>query len=129
MTLKNVPLCSAQIAWTDSFSGVFSKLHSLASLFERTGAISHWSVVLNSGEGLYVEEGIVRSFSTPSLMSLEWYELNEVAYLGVPLYVESQFVQDALPVISALIPTADEIKQDALFEEVVNIADSLPLSV
>lgn len=129
MTLKNVPLCSAQIAWTDSFSGVFSKLHSLASLFERTGAISHWSVVLNSGEGLYVEEGIVRSFSTPSLMSLEWYELNEVAYLGVPLYVESQFVQDALPVISALIPTADEIKQDALFEEVVNIADSLPLLV
>ncbi|WP_067099260.1 PAS domain S-box protein [Marinomonas atlantica] len=129
MTLTNVPFCSEPIHWTDSFSGVFSKLYSLASLFERTGAISHWSMVMKNGEGLYIEEGVIQSMSVSSFKSLEWFELNEIAYLGVPLYVDSQFIQDSLPVISALIPTVKEIEQDALFEEVVNIADSLPLLV
>ncbi|MEC8482217.1 MAG: hypothetical protein VXY99_00220, partial [Pseudomonadota bacterium] len=60
MNSSSIPLFPQPINWTLSFSGAFAEFRSLAVLLERTGAVSHWAVVLEGGDGLYVEEGIIK---------------------------------------------------------------------
>ena len=125
-----VPTHPNPIHWTLSFSGVFTEFRSLAILLERTGAVSHWAVVLNHGEGLYVEEGIIKSMTPTSFASLEWFSVSETVSLGVPLYVDANIVHESLPLIKALLNTATPACHAN--SEVVNsfaMADDFPFIV
>lgn len=129
MTLQHVPFCPTPIKWADAFKGPFEVFKSLANLLERTGAISHWAVVLMNGQGIYVEEGHIKDLSQISLKSLEWFELPNAGHLGIPLYVDSHFIHDALPVITALFPSQNSAYLQDEFEDITGLVDRLPFLI
>ncbi|MCC4274661.1 PAS domain S-box protein [Marinomonas communis] len=133
MNSSSIPLFPHPINWTLSFSGAFAEFRSLAVLLERTGAVSHWAVVLEGGDGLYVEEGIIKPMSALSVRSLEWFTVSNKASLGVPLYVDSHIIHDALPLINSLLGTGQPLLQPessySLIGLTTSIADDLPFLV
>ncbi|SBS35217.1 Signal transduction histidine-protein kinase BarA [Marinomonas aquimarina] len=129
MTLQHVPYSPSPIAWAEGFSGPFEIFQPLANLLECTGAISHWAVVLADGQGIYVEEGHVKALSFQSIKSLEWFELPQAGYLGVPLYVDSNFIHDALPVIGALFPKKALEPLPNASSDLTDLVDHLPFLV
>ena len=129
MTLQHVPFCPTPIEWLDAFTGPFEIFNSLAKLLEHTGAISHWAMVLKNGQGIYVEEGHVKKVSQTSIKSLEWFELPQAGYMGVPLYVDSNFIHDALPVINALFPIHPSVAPQNKLEDIADLVDQLPFLI
>ncbi|CUB03375.1 PAS domain-containing protein [Marinomonas fungiae] len=129
MTLQHVPFCPTPIEWLDAFTGPFEIFNSLAKLLEHTGAISHWAMVLKNGQGIYVEEGHVKKISQTSIKSLEWFELPQAGYMGVPLYVDSNFIHDALPVINALFPIHPSVAPQNKLEDIADLVDQLPFLI
>ncbi|MBJ7552245.1 PAS domain S-box protein [Marinomonas ostreistagni] len=130
MNFNEPPLFPHPIEWTLSFSGIFSEFRSLAVLLEKVGAVSHWAVVVESGEGLYVEEGIIKPMSSNSIRSLEWFNVSNYASLGVPLYVDSHIIHEALPLIHTLLSSKGSLPSfSPSIDGCTNITDDLPFLI